>query len=217
MLGISFSLFITGLFFGSGPCAASCGPFLITYAAGMKKGPKAAIGVYLLFSLARIFIYACLGVAVFLLSKFAVEGFLGSAHKYVLAAGGAFIAATGALMALGKTLDFKFCRFLRESILDRDKKTVIAAGVVIGLLPCAPLLSVLSYLGMISQNWFSSLVYSVCFGIGTFISPLILLVVLAGLIPRWLENKSTVYYRAFKRACGCIIVLLGVHLISRAF
>lgn len=217
MARIAFSLFLAGLFFGAGPCIASCGPFLITYIAGTKKNIAKGILVYLLFSLARIAVYAGLGLAVFFVSELTVGSLLGGIYKYVLLLGGSFIVLIGLFMALGRDLEFKFCHFLHRNILEHDTKSVIAMGLIIGLLPCAPLLSILSYVGLISRTWPASLLYALSFGMGTLVSPLILLAVLAGLIPRILLEKKAAYYRAFSFICGLIIVFLGAQLIWRAF
>ena len=158
-----------------------------------------------------------LSLAIFFLSKFAVERLLGGLYKYVLILGGGFIATMGLFLAFGKRLEFNLWQSLHKNLLERDKKSIFAVGFVIGLLPCAPLLSILSYVGLISRTWFSSLMYSLSFGIGTFVSPLILLTVLAGLIPRFCSQKKSIYSSVFSFICGFTIIFLGVQLILRAF
>lgn len=214
---IILSLFLAGLLFGSGPCVASCGPFIITYIAGTKKNITRGIMVYLLFSSARIFVYAALSLAIFFLSRLAIERLLGSLYKYVLISGGGFMIIIGVFLAFGKKFEFHFLQSLYKNLLERDKKSVVVAGLIIGLLPCAPLLSVLSYVGLISRTWASSLLYSLAFGIGTFVSPLILLAILAGIIPRVLLDKKAAYYPIFTFICGFIIIFLGIQLIMKAF
>src|SRR4030042_6845487 len=158
---IIISLFLTGLLFGSGPCLASCGPFLITYIAGTKKDIPKSISTYILFSLARISVYVGLGLMIFFLGRFAIEKLLGGIYKYVLISGGGFIIMIGLLLALGKKLEF---HFWQRNILERDKKSIFLVGLAIGLLPCAPLLSVLAYVGLISRDWLSAMLYSLSFG-----------------------------------------------------
>jgi len=217
MSKIIISLFLTGLLFGSGPCIASCGPFLITYIAGARKDAAKGILVYVLFSLARIITYVLLSLAIFFLSRLAVENLLGGMYKYVLILGGSFIIIIGLFMSLGRKLEFGFWKPLHKILFEHDKKSIFAVGLIMGLLPCAPLLSILSYIGLVSRTWQSSFLYSFSFGVGTFVSPLILLVMLAGVIPRLLSDKRAVYYRVFSFACGLIITFLGIQLIMRAF
>ncbi len=225
---IIISLFLAGLLFGSGPCIASCGPFIITYIAGAKKNISKGVMVYILFSSARIFVYLVLSLAIFFLSRFAIEKLLGSLYKYVIILGGGFIIMIGLFLALGKRLELSrisrdpvkagnFFWSWHKNILERDKKSIVAVGLVIGLLPCAPLLAILSYIGLISRTWFSSLLYALSFGIGTLVSPLILLTILAGLLHRLFLEKKAIYYSIFSFICGIIIIFLGIQLISRAF
>ncbi len=146
-----------------------------------------------------------------------MERLLGGLYKYVLLLGGGFIIIIGLAMAFGKKLEFKFCQFLHKNLLERDGRSIFVVGLIIGLLPCAPLLSILSYVGLISRTWLSSLLYALSFGLGTFVSPLILLAILAGIIPRILLEKKAVYYPVFTIICGFTIIFLGIQLILRAF
>ena len=123
----------------------------------------------------------------------------------------------GIITALGKKLEFKPWNFLRQNIVERDKISIFVLGLIIGLLPCGPLLATLSYIGLISKSWASSLLFSLSFGIGTFVSPLILFTMLAGFIPRFLPDKKEVYNKIFSFTCGLIIILLGLQLVKRAF
>jgi len=217
MLKIILSLFLSGLFFGSGPCLASCGPILISYIAGSRKDVPRAIISYILFSAGRIFVYIVLGVLFFFLGSLALERSFERYSKYILFAGGIFIIIMGLLMALGKSLELKFCKFLEHKILEKDKKSIFMLGLFIGLLPCGPLLAILSYVGLISKHWLQSSFYSLAFGVGTFVSPLALLAVFAGLLPRFFVDKRAVFGRIFSFICGLIIVFLGVELIRRAY
>jgi sulfite exporter TauE/SafE len=137
--------------------------------------------------------------------------------KLVAIAGGTFIILVGILMVLGRRLEIRPCRFLEKNIIERDKKSIIILGLVTGLLPCAPLLAILSYVALISRSWPATLLYGLSFGIGTFLSPLILLVVLAGLIPKFLICKKAIFSRIFSYACGLIFIFLGLQLMVKAF
>jgi len=214
---IIISLFLTGLLFGSGPCLASCGPFLITYIAATKKDISQGMIVYILFSSARIFVYLVLALLIFFFSQFVIGKLLGHLSRYLLIFSGGMMVLIGFFLAFGRRLKFNFWQAWHKHIVQQDKKSVIVLGLIIGFLPCAPLLAILAYIGLISRNWLASLLYSLAFGIGTFLSPLILLIILAGLIPRFLLEKKVIYDSVFSFICGLIIILLGVQLISRAF
>jgi len=211
------SIFIVGLSFGMGTCVSSCGPLLLSYIAGTKKSALKGLIVYFLFSAARITAYLILGLAVFFLGRFAQERiFAGALFKYILLLGGLFIVFIGILMIAGKNLDFKFCRFLYSNVLERDKKSILIFGLTVGLLPCAPLLATLSVVGLTAKSWLESVLYSIAFGMGTVLSPLILLVIFAGFIPQFLGNNQKIY-RIFSIICGLIIVILGIRLITKVF
>lgn len=204
-----------GLSFGSGPCLASCGPVILSYIAGTRKNVSKGLVVYSLFSLGRIFVYIALGLSAFFFGKFVMEKFLFSFSKYLIIIGGGFIFLVGLLLALGKKFKLKFCSLLQENILVNDKKSIIMFGLIIGVLPCAPLLAIFSYVVLTSKSWFDSLLYSLSFGIGTFVSPLIFLVIFVGLMPGKLIGRN--YDRIFNLVCGLIIMFLGSQLIMRVF
>jgi sulfite exporter TauE/SafE len=214
---IIVGLFLSGLLFGSGPCIASCGPILVSYIVGTKKSIFKGLVVYILFSLSRISVYLVLSVLIFFLGNFLLERFLRNFSKYILALGGAFIILVGVLLAGSRRLEFRPWQFLEKNIIRRDKKSMLALGLVTGLLPCAPLLAILSYVGLVSKSWLESLFYSFSFGLGTFISPLVLLVILAGLIPKFLVDKKGLYAQIFSFISGLVIIFLGLQLVRRAF
>jgi len=215
MVKIILSLFFLGLSFGWGPCVASCGPILISYVAGTKKGILKSISVYLIFSLSRIFVYLILGLLVFLAGRFFTEQFLGGSSKYILIGGGIFIIIMGILVALGKRIEFKsWCRF-QEKFLQRDKKSILLFGLITGFLPCAPLLVVLSYIALVSKTWWQGLFLTFSFGLGTLLSPLILLVIFASLLPKFFVNLKEFYMRIFSFVCGLIIIFLGANMVMR--
>lgn len=215
MIRITMSLFITGLLFGSGPCIASCGPLLITYIAGTKKNILKGLVTYIIFSLSRVSAYLILALLIFFLGEFMIEQITEEYSKYIFILGGGFIIFVGMIMALGKHLDFGFLKRTEQVILERDIKSIVLFGLIIGFLPCAPLIAIFSYIGLISKTWLSSLMYSLSFGLGTTISPLILLIILTGLIPKLLINRAAIYYRVFNLICGLIIIFLGIQLIRR--
>jgi len=207
------TFFLLGLSFGAGPCLAACGPLLISYTAGTGKDVLKGLSAYILFSLARISAYLMIGIFVFLLGKFLAAEYLGVISKYILIIGGIFVISVGVLVILGKR-EKKRERFCFS---EKNRNVPLILGLIIGILPCAPLLAVFSYIGLISKNWFSSLAYAFFFGIGTLISPLLVLSGLAGLLPRLLADKNPVYGRIFNCLCGGIMVFLGAQLIGRAF
>lgn len=221
MFPTASSLFLIGLSFGLGPCLASCGPILISYIAGTKKNILKSLSAYLLFSIARIAVYLALGLIIFFLGQFVIENWLGQFSRYIFILTGAFLIILGTLIAssivqqnnrLGKT-----CQFLHKRLLMRDTKSVILLGLFMGLAPCIPLLALFGYLGLICKTWIHALIYSISFGLGTSLSPLLILSALAGLIPNFLERQKEIYSRILSFVCGLIIIFLGLQLIRQAY
>ncbi len=122
----------------------------------------------------------------------------------------------GLLIAVGKNLDYKFCQRLQGFFLKKDAKTIILLGLIIGIIPCLPFISLLSYIGLVSKTWFDTLCYSLAFGAGTIISPLFILAMLTGIIPKIITGNNK-FYIFFNSVCGLILSFLGLRLIMKAF
>ena len=215
MFSLVLSFFLLGLSFGAGPCMAGCGPLLISYVVGTGKDTEKSVVSYILFSLSRVSVYLVMGVLVFLAGKFITEGLMGAISRYVYIFGGIFIILMGILMIAGKRIEWGICGFLHKKLLERDKKSVLMLGFVTGFAPCAPLLALFSYMALISKSWVTSVIYALSFGVGTIISPLLLLAVFAGLIPALLKDKREAFGRVFNVLCGIIVIILGLRLIFR--
>ena len=217
VIKIICSLFLLGLSFGSGACIASCGPLLITYLVGTEKNVTKSITSYILFSVARIAVYVILSLCVFLVGRFVIMRFVADILRYLVVAGGALIMVMGVLVAMGKEYKFALCGVLHKRLIEHDVKSILIMGLVIGLLPCAPLIALFSYVGLVSKTWAQSLVYSLSFGLGTAFSPLIFLAVFAGAMPKFLGARGQAVIRAVRYICAAIIIILGTQLVWRGF
>lgn len=213
---IVLSLFLMGLSFGSGPCLASCGPILLSYTVGTRKNILNSLNVYILFSLARIAVYIALSLTIFFLGQFIIDTYFARFSKYIVTLFGIFLIIIGILTAIGQDLKFPLCQFLHKNLIMHDKKSVMAMGLIIGLMPCAPLLALFSYSGLVAKTALQALTYSISFGLGTFLSPLLILSVAAGIIPNFLRNLKCIYYKILSFVCGSILVFLGIQLIGRS-
>lgn len=225
MIKLTWTFFLFGLLFGSGPCLASCGPLLLTYISGSGKNILSGLLAYILFSLGRIFAYLLIACLFIILGNFVTQRLVGEYSKIASVTGGSFIIIVGIMMILGKQNNLlihsgnsnflvKLFGGLEKGLLERDKKTVFTLGLVTGILPCAPLISLFSYIGLSFKGWFEGLTCSLSFGLGTFFSPLILLALLAGALSGSVAKRN--YYRVFSIICGLIILFLGVNLILRS-
>ena len=136
--------------------------------------------------------------------------------RYVYIAGGIIILAIGILTIIrGAGVHNRVCLLVSEWANRRlSRVQPITLGLILGLLPCAPLLAVLSYIGLISSGWQICIFYSLIFGLGTLISPLLLLALGAGAVSKLLFNRPRVY-NILRLLCGLIIVFFGIQLILR--
>ncbi len=217
MLSIGFSLFLSGLFLGSGPCLISCGPFLVSFIAGNKKDFKQSLWIWLVFSLSRIFAYLILGILVGLFSQAILSSIYQKAIlRYLFILAGFFVALIGILMLFDRLPKLKLCESLKKTFIQKSTKSMILFGLLVGFLPCVPLLGILTYVVLISKDVLKSVFYCFSFGLGTLVSPLIIMAVCASFIYKLLGSQERVYY-IFSKICAVIILLLGLQLAYKGF
>ena len=208
--------FILGFLFGSGPCLASCGPLLVSYAAARKNSLGGSFLFYSLFTLGRAVVYIALITALFFFGRPALEaGLQGGFAGQIAVIGGLFLAMIGALLSIGKGSAFKPCSKLYDFFIEKDKKNALVFGIITGLMPCVPILAVFSYLGLASSSWLVLFFHALSFTAGTFLSPLGLLALSAATLPHCLLKNSVLGRRALSLICGAIIIFLGVSLILK--
>jgi sulfite exporter TauE/SafE len=214
MIKTASALFLSGLLLGSGPCLASCAPLLVSYLAASDKNIRSSLFAYFLFSAGRIIAYLLLGFLVFRLGQFILENLSGSWSAYILIGSGSFIAGLGLLLIFAQSGKIRFCSYLQDFFLKKDKKTLVSLGLSAGILPCLPLFSVLYYIGLVAKSWPLSLFYALAFGLGTFFSPLLLFALLGASFSGILKGRPRIN-RILRFSCGLILIALGAQLILR--
>jgi len=216
MLKICFSLFVTGILLGLGPCLVSCGPILLSYIAGTKKSPLEGLRSWFIFSVSRISIYIFLGGIAGFAGSELFRRFYWEPPGYIIwLASGTFISLLGLLIFLGKTSNSKLCQALNESLIQNDTKSLITLGILIGIFPCIPLIGIFSYITMVSTHYSQGIIMSASFGLGTLISPLIFLSLLTTSIPKLRLLREEKNLSIFQRICGIILFALGVHILVK--
>lgn len=215
-MSVAISLFLLGLSFGAGPCLVSCGPLLAPYFVAEGSEPKENLLGYLIFCLGRIAVYAALGVSIFFLGKLAAQTFLESASRYVYIFGGVFVCILGSMFIVGHHPQSRACAFLEKHRAGNMKKNLFFLGLVIGMLPCGPIITLLAYVALISKHWVMSLFYCFIFGLGTIVSPLVLISLFAGRVSAYAKQRKAMWHRIMNCLCGCIMIFLGIQLLYRA-
>jgi len=124
--------------------------------------------------------------------------------------GSAFIILIGILLAAGKIVDNPLCRLLNKGIVSSTKSMVVL-GILIGISPCLPLLAVLLEIAILSEKIWVGAIYGFAFGIGTVLSPLLILGALAPVIPATFF-KGEKAQRIFRIVCGILLILVGLYI-----
>lgn len=206
---IAIELFIIGITVSCGPCLAFCSPIILSYIAGTRQGWKEGLVAILTFSFARLVIYCLLGLLAGLFGRVIAE-WLYQFDYLIFLGGGIFISLLGLLIIFGE--EPHICQVLRRHTVDSSIKGPIMLGIIMGILPCLPLLGVLAYIALKTQNLWQGAFYGLAFGVGVLVSPLIPFGVLASVLPAGLIKKRRIY-SLFSRLCGFILFLVGVNLI----
>jgi sulfite exporter TauE/SafE len=113
---------------------------------------------------------------------------------------------------MGKNPNLPLCQILIKYTTENDIRSSIIMGIIIGLLPCTPLLGILVYISLISKGLWQGALLGFSFGVGTIISPLIILGILVSALPK-IIIKSPKALEIFKKACGFLLLLFGVQLL----
>lgn len=204
-------LFTIGITMAFGPCLFFCTPIILSYVAGTQDSGRKGFKSVLIFSLSRAFIYVLLG----LLAGFFGKILTTTLDKYSLTIyfiGGIFISLSGILILLGKNPNLHLCTILRKYTVEDDIRNTIILGIIIGLLPCTPLLGILVYISLVSKDLWQGALLGLSFGVGTIISPLIIFGILVSALPKIIMKNSRTF-EIFKKACGFLLFLFGVQLI----
>lgn len=212
---IYLDLFITGLALGWGPCFAFCAPLLLPYIACTQKGWQRGLSLSLVFSLSRIAGYIILSVISATFGLYIIKRFFQEpGNSIVNLMAGSLILFLGIIISLGKGT-FLHVQLPFKKLSGPGIKEILLLGLLVGLAPCLPLVGVLTYIAFNSKNVFGAALLGLSFGLGTIISPLVLLSPLAGQAYACLVKKPKVFH-LFSRACGLILVYLGLSMAVRA-
>lgn len=202
---------IIGLGYGLGVCTASCLPYVAGYVAGIGAGFRQGIRVTLIFNAGRIVAYALVGALVGLvgglltvvasdaIAPFQVySSLVFGAITIVIGIGVIWKAKRNLGCDLHATASAKFGRFGVDA-------GAFSLGLSRGLIICPPLALLLLYALPFSTP-LGSVTLAVLFGLGTTISPLLVL----GGVTGWLLNKAPLFRKWISLAGGVILIMLGV-------
>lgn len=210
----SLQIFGIGFSFGiAGPCFLLCTPILVTYVAGTKKRWVEGLADAAVFSLGRFLAYVILG-ALAGLSGSLLKQFTGSEiAAYFKPLAGAVSIILGIIILIYR--DRQKC--LHPPFYNKVYNIggLFAFGFMVGVSPCAPLLGLLLQITLMSKNAFEGASYAAFFGLGTFVSGLIAVGALSGVLAEFFKKviKSDRANLIFRIICASLLVLLGLGLI----
>jgi sulfite exporter TauE/SafE len=207
--------FIFGVLYGSVVCVSSCLPYVASYIAGVGACFRQGALVTLTFSSGRLAAYALISGAVGLLSG--ALRLIVSAETFLPFQAYSSVAFGVVTIIIGLTLLLK----IRASSCNCNTDGVVAVkpqrlsrkmdfrafslGLTRGLVICPPLLALLLYALPFTAP-LNVLVLAVPLGLGTVLSPLLLL----GGVTGWLLNKAPLFRRWIALFGVVVLILLGL-------
>jgi uncharacterized protein len=208
--------FTGGLLYGLVVCTASCLPIVTSYIAGVGADFRKGVKITLIFNSGRVLAYALIGSVIGLFSGFfrllVSDATISPFQIYSSLAFGAVTIVIGISIFLKAR---KPCNCNAQT----PKNTVVthkigrfgfdvgafSLGLSRGLIVCPPLIALLIY-SLPFANPLGSVGIAVLFGLGTALSPILLL----GGVTGWLLNKAPLFRKWISIAGGSLLIVLGI-------
>jgi cytochrome c biogenesis protein CcdA len=204
-------LFILGITVSFGPCIAHCSAVILPYIAATTRGWKGGLKAMLAFSVARLAIYGILGLLAGLAGRVIIEQ-LRQFELQIMIVGGILIASLGLYIFLRQNKAFLCQAAACRSANRAGVRGSALLGLFAGILPCVPLLGVLTFTVLYARDLWEGAFYGLAFGAGKFFSPLIMLGVLAGSAPAFFAHHSKAF-SYFTKLCGAVLIFMGISLL----
>ena len=213
--------FAVGLLFGLVSCTATCLPYIASYIAGIGAGFRKGVITTLIFNLGRVTAYALIGLLITLLVgvfRFLVnESSISAFQQYSSYGFGLVTIIIGISILLKSKLTPNDC--YPQSNKNSDLKKIdrrfdvraFSLGFTRGLIVCPPLALLLLYSISFAAP-IDSFVVAVLFGLGTALSPMLLL----GGVTGWLLNKAPLFRKYVSIAGGGLLIILGAITLANA-
>ena len=209
-------LLAQGFIIGYGPCLAICIPVIVPYIAGTRRTWHEGLTSTLYFSLTRLFVYMLLGgvsgyIGAFLISFYYAK----NVAYYLWSIGAGILIVIGLLIMIGTHFNFGVCHKLsKRFLIDHPAASMVVLGLLVGFSPCLPLVGILLEIALLAHNFVVGAMYGLFFGIGTVLSPILLVGAITPLISKRLHTHPNVnIYKIFTILCGLTMVGLGVYII----
>ena len=209
--------FALGLLYGSTFCTSACLPYITSYIAGIGAGFRKGVIVTSIYNSGRVTACALIGGLTSIFKLFVSAAFLLAYQKYALFAFGIVTIVIG--ISIIRKNRSSPCVYNVEDdknlglkrLTERFDIRAFSMGLTRGLIVCPPLIAILLY-SMTSSAPIDSFVLSILFGLGTALSPFLLL----GGVTGWLLNKAPLFSRWISKTGAGILILLGLNMLLNA-
>lgn len=203
--------FVSGFFYGTVFCTSACLPYVSSYIAGIGAGFRKGITTTLIFNFGRVAAYALLGAAIGLFRLAISDTYLTSFQQYSSLAFGLVSIILGISILLKTRSKSHNCPAANTPSKPASKVSghfdfgAFTLGFSRGFVLCLPLLTLLVYSAAFASP-VDSVALAVLFGLGTALSPILLL----GGITGWLLNKAPLFQKWISIAGAGILIILGI-------
>ncbi len=205
-------LFSGGFVMGWGPCLAVTAPLLLGYVGATQTKWLDGLKIGALFSLGRLVAVAILAALATIVFATLNRLFPPHVSGYLYLVIAAFMITVGVLVLLNKGFGLSVSKGRWAKSLQWDTKSMLLVGFLIGISPCAPLVSMLTYIACVAETKvILGALYGAAFGLGTAVAPVVLCS-LMGTIPETIfrADKSR---RVFQLVCGAVLILFGLDVV----
>jgi sulfite exporter TauE/SafE len=200
-----------GFLYGTVFCTSACLPYVSSYIAGTGGGFRKGITTTLIFNSGRVVAYALLGAAIGLF-RIAIGGpYLSSFQQYSSLAFGLVSVILGITILLKTRSKSHNCPAANipsnpsNTKIGRFDFGAFTLGFSRGFVLCLPLITLLAYSAAFASP-FDSVALAVLFGLGTALSPILLL----GGVTGWLLNKAPLLQKWISIGGAGILIILGL-------
>ena len=208
--------FAGGLLYGLAVCTASCLPYLASYIAGVGAGFRKSVTITMIFNSGRIVAYALIGCLVGLFSGLfrmvVPSSAISPFQTYSAIAFGVLAMVIGVSIILKSRSPCEFNAANRQKFAAPAKLgrfgfdfKAFTLGLGRGLIICPPLIALLVY-SLPFSTPLGSVGLAVLFGLGTALSPMLLL----GGVTGWLLNKAPLLRKWISIGGAAVLILLGI-------
>lgn len=205
---------VWGLLYGLVACTSTCLPYIASYIAGTGAGFRKGVLATVTFNFGRVVAYAVIGALIGIFSGLfwlSLDGVASSPFQSYSSM--AFSVVT---ICIGVYLLFRIrkpscncnsqAKFISMQKINRKIDFgAFTLGLSRGLVLCPPLIALLIY-SVPFGNPVDSTLFAVLFGLGTAISPMLLL----GGVTGWLLNKAPLLQKWIAVAGAIVLILLGI-------